>query len=120
MDSADAPALLPQSADTLAEAHALAFTLTLEGVSRQAFVVRAGGVLHAYVDSCRHQSRTLDLGTGPVLQEGLIPCRHHGAMYRVEDGVCVSGPCAGAALTELALEQRDGRWWCVGRAKTQR
>ena len=117
MDSADAPALLPQAADALAESHALAFTLTLDGVSRQAFVVRAGGALYAYVDSCRHQSLPLDLGSGVVVEHGLIPCRHHGAMYRVDDGVCVSGPCAGAALTRLALEQRDGRWWFVGRAR---
>ncbi len=117
MDTGDAPVMLPQAADALAESHALAFTLTLDGVSRQAFVVRAGGALHAYVDSCRHQSRTLDVGGGVVVEAGLIPCRHHGAMYRVEDGVCVSGPCAGAALTRLALERREGRWWCVGRLR---
>jgi nitrite reductase/ring-hydroxylating ferredoxin subunit len=118
MDSpGDAPALLPEAAETLAEAHALTFTLTLDGIPRRAFVVRSGGALHAYVDSCRHQSLSLDLGAGVVVEQGLIPCRHHGAMYRVHDGVCVSGPCAGASLTRLALEQRDGRWWCVGRAK---
>ena len=115
MHAGDAPTLLPVAAGSLAEGHALGFTLTLDGVSRPAFVVCAAGALHAYLDSCRHQARTLDLGRGEVLQAGLLPCRHHGALYRPADGVCVSGPCAGAALTSLALEQRDGRWWCVGR-----
>ena len=117
MDAGDAPVVLPAAAETLTESHALAFTLTLDGVSRQAFVVSTSGALYAYVDSCRHQSLSLDLGGGVVVEHGLIPCRHHGAMYRVEDGVCVSGPCAGASLTRLALEARDGRWWCVGRLR---
>lgn len=108
---------LPAGAATLAEGHALPFTLTLDGVSRAAFVVRVNGRLHAYVDTCRHQSLSLDLGAGAVLQAGLIPCRHHGAMYRAEDGVCVEGPCAGASLTKLEIEERDGRWWCLGRAR---
>ena len=115
-DDADPPVALPLAVEALREAHAIAFTLMLNGVSRAAFVIRADGALYAFVDSCRHQSRSLDLGAGPALQDGLLPCRHHGALYRVSDGSCVVGPCAGTRLTKLALEERAGRWWCVGRA----
>ena len=35
-------------------------------------------------------------------------CATHGARFRLEDGRCVDGPCAGAALTPIEIELRDG------------
>jgi nitrite reductase/ring-hydroxylating ferredoxin subunit len=35
----------------------------------------------------------------------------HGALFRPEDGFCVSGPCAGESLKQLKLELRDGAVW---------
>ena len=106
---------LPQRTATLEEGEALAFTALVDGLPTPAFVVRVGGALVAFVDRCRHQSRSLDLGAGRVLQDGLLPCRHHGALYDPADGRCVAGPCLGARLTRLRLVARDGAWWCEGR-----
>ena len=32
----------------------------------------------------------------------------HGALFEKRTGYCVAGPCAGRALTPVALEIRDG------------
>ena len=39
----------------------------------------------------------------------LLMCAHHSAMFRFEDGLCIDGPCQGAALTPVAIriEQRQ-------------
>jgi nitrite reductase/ring-hydroxylating ferredoxin subunit len=34
-------------------------------------------------------------------------CNQHGALYRLDDGWCVSGPCAGEKLVALAVRE-DG------------
>jgi nitrite reductase/ring-hydroxylating ferredoxin subunit len=31
-------------------------------------------------------------------------CHQHGALYRLTDGRCVLGPCAGEALVPVAIE----------------
>ena len=96
------------------------FTVTVEGVSRDAFAVRFRGRAYAYVNSCRHESLPLDFGDAHFFDEAFdaLVCCHHGARYRPETGECVAGPCVGGRLTALTLEERDGALWCVGRAPT--
>lgn len=101
----------------LAEGASVRFRITLDGVQRDAFAIRWRGGLYAYVDSCRHQARSLSHGDGHVLDaaEGLLVCRHHGARYAPASGLCTEGPCRGARLTALSLEERGGALWCSGR-----
>ena len=47
-----------------------------------------------------------------------LVCCHHGARYHPESGVCFEGPCVGARLTGLRVEERDGALWCVGLRRT--
>jgi len=93
------------------------FRLRDFGIERDAFVIRFGGRLYAYVNACRHQSLPLDWGDAQFFDAAgtLLECRHHGARYRPETGACVDGPCDGGRLTPLALELRDGALWCLGR-----
>jgi nitrite reductase/ring-hydroxylating ferredoxin subunit len=115
-DEALEPVRLPAEALDLGEQAALRFRVRVHGVERDAFVVRHAGRLHAYVNSCRHQSRSLDDGGGRFFDEaaGFLVCRHHGARYDASTGRCVDGPCAGGALTALAIEARGGELWCTG------
>ena len=101
----------------LGEGHGVRFAITLDGVRRDAFAVRWRGTLYAWVNSCRHQSLPLDFGDARYFDgEGdALVCVHHGARFRPDSGECVEGPCRGAFLTPLALEQRDGETWCTGR-----
>jgi nitrite reductase/ring-hydroxylating ferredoxin subunit len=73
------------------------------------FVVRRGPEVRGYVNRCPHAGHELNLRPNEFLtREGdLILCRSHGAMFRVEDGVCVAGPCPGTRLRALAVEIID-------------
>jgi len=69
------------------------------------FVVRRGEVLTGYVDSCPHTGQPLGGPTGRHVtrENDLILCTGHGALFRIDDGVCTSGPCAGQRLTEWSV-----------------
>ena len=74
------------------------------------FVVRQGGAARGYVDSCPHAGWPLaSLGDRYLTREkDLILCAGHGALFRLEDGVCVSGPCAGGRLEPWPVAVVDG------------
>lgn len=86
--------------------------IELDGITiASALVGRvAGGVLRAYANVCRHQAVPLDLGTGePMTDDGRhLFCLRHGALYEPKTGRCVSGPCDGATLFRMAVEETAG------------
>ena len=53
-----------------------------------------------YVDRCPHTG--LPLAPLPdrylTRESDLILCGSHGALFRIGNGICVAGPCAGRAL----------------------
>jgi len=72
-------------------------------------VGRAAGTLRAYRNECRHRALPLDLGSrSPMSDDGTrLLCNQHGALYRLEDGLCVVGPCTGDSLQALAVREDD-------------
>ena len=74
------------------------------------FVVRRGDVLIGYVDRCPHAGMPLAMVQDRYLTRdgSLILCGSHGALFRLGDGLCVGGPCAGQALRGWAVEAVRG------------
>lgn len=68
-------------------------------------VVRRGRAVVGYRNSCPHTGVELNWMPDQFLNErgDLIQCSTHGALFRIEDGYCLSGPCAGARLEPVAL-----------------
>jgi nitrite reductase/ring-hydroxylating ferredoxin subunit len=75
------------------------------------FFVRYEGGVHGYVNRCAHVPMELDWNPGQFFDSsGLyLMCSTHGAIYEPDTGRCVGGPCRGARLRPLAVEERaDG------------
>ena len=73
------------------------------------FVVRRGAEVFGYVDSCPHAGWPLAVADRYLTREkDLLVCSGHGALFRIDDGLCVAGPCADAALIAWPVEIRDG------------
>jgi nitrite reductase/ring-hydroxylating ferredoxin subunit len=85
------------------------------GVAQEILVARRGERLFAYENRCPHRGTTLDWAPDRFMTEDSthLQCATHGAQFRVEDGVCVYGPCVGQALAPLAIECVDGEVWLV-------
>jgi nitrite reductase/ring-hydroxylating ferredoxin subunit len=73
-------------------------------------VVRVGSEVFGYRNRCPHRGSPLNWTPDRFLdaERRHIVCATHGAVFRVEDGECVSGPCVGDTLERVALLVRDG------------
>lgn len=90
------------------------FSVVVDRREIGAFVVRFDGVAHAYLNQCAHVPMELDWQEGRFFDaSGLyLMCATHGAVYAPDSGECVGGPCRGAALAKLQVEERDGQvYW---------
>lgn len=97
------------SLDDLADDDSGAFFAEHEGRMTGFIVVRKGQDAHVYINSCPHIGAPLDFTPGRFLtpKKDFILCSTHGALFRIEDGHCVSGPCAEQNLTAVAIEIRN-------------
>ncbi|HEY3821061.1 MAG TPA: Rieske 2Fe-2S domain-containing protein [Polyangiaceae bacterium] len=74
-------------------------------------VGRVAGAWRAYSNVCRHRALPLDLGANSPMSDDrrYLLCHQHGALYRLDDGKCVMGPCAGDSLEAVGvIEGTDG------------
>ena len=73
-------------------------------------VVRRLGRVFAYVNSCPHVGAPLDWRSGQFLTRDKthLLCASHGALFRIDDGLCIGGPCAGKALRPLSIMLKEG------------
>ena len=94
----------------IADPGAKGFTFRRDEALFAGFVVRRGGLLAGYVDRCPHAGWPLGSLDGRFLTRDLahVLCAGHGALFALDDGACVAGPCMGAWLAPWAIELRGG------------
>ena len=75
------------------------------------FLVRTPAGVVAYRNSCPHTGGPLDWVPDRFLNlDGdLIQCATHDALFRIDDGVCIKGPCAGQSLQAVSVEVAQGQ-----------
>lgn len=85
-----------------------------EGPEYAVFLVRTpAGTIRGYHNRCPHQGLELDWQPHRFLDAtgSHIICANHGAVFDVENGHCLQGPCAGQSLEPARLQLRDGYVW---------
>jgi nitrite reductase/ring-hydroxylating ferredoxin subunit len=67
------------------------------------FAVRKDGIIYVYRNRCPHLGINLEWNEDQFLDSdgALIQCATHGALFIIESGECVAGPCRGEALTPV-------------------
>ncbi|MEK9673852.1 MAG: Rieske 2Fe-2S domain-containing protein [Rhodospirillaceae bacterium] len=87
--------------DDIADGGSAAFTIDRTVI----MAIRRGGDVFGYVNSCPHIGSPLDFTPGKFLTAdgAFILCSTHGALFRIADGHCVSGPCAGETLNPVYI-----------------
>lgn len=78
-------------------------------------VVRRGNRVYAYRNHCPHTGSPLDWMPEQFLtiDRKYIQCATHHALFRIDDGRCVSGPCHGDSLEAIPLEVRSGHIFLI-------
>ena len=73
------------------------------------FAVKKNGEVFIYRNQCPHLGSPLDWLEDQFLDgDGeLIQCASHGALFTIDGGRCVAGPCLGQALSLIEFVERD-------------
>lgn len=68
-------------------------------------VYRSNKGVHVYLNRCPHLQVPLNTDSAQLLDDSgsLLQCDKHGALFVVDSGRCVSGPCEGKRLTQVAI-----------------
>jgi nitrite reductase/ring-hydroxylating ferredoxin subunit len=96
--------------DAIADGGARNYVIEMKAGRFHGFVVRRGQQVFGYRDRCPHMGLPLAQELDRYLTSGgeLILCSWHGALFDVESGRCVGGPCVGAALAPWPLQVAEG------------
>ncbi|MBD9415376.1 Rieske (2Fe-2S) protein [Pseudomonas sp. PDM16] len=81
--------------------------------NRRLLAVRRDGRPYVYLNHCPHRGLALEWREDDFLDDSgsLLRCAHHGALFLIESGECVAGPCSGQSLRALPCrEDADGLW----------
>jgi nitrite reductase/ring-hydroxylating ferredoxin subunit len=79
---------------------------TPQGILDVFVVAVDNGSVYAYRNSCPHTGGPLDWQPDQFLNidRDHIQCATHDALFRMQDGYCVAGPCRGQYLAPVSVE----------------
>ncbi len=85
---------------------------------RSLFAVKQRGEVYVYQNRCPHIGVELHWQEDQFLDidETLIQCATHGALFIIETGECVSGPCIGRSLEAVTSRVDNGKLYLVENA----
>jgi nitrite reductase/ring-hydroxylating ferredoxin subunit len=79
----------------------------------QLLAVRRAGQVYVYQNRCPHRRVPLEWHPDQFLDTSasLIQCATHGALFLIESGECIAGPCEGKSLNAITCgEDAQGIW----------
>jgi nitrite reductase/ring-hydroxylating ferredoxin subunit len=75
------------------------------------FIVRKGDQIYAYQNHCAHLGHPMNWLPDSFLTKDRrnIICASHGALFEIDSGLCIAGPCLGKALhpVEVRLVENE-------------
>ena len=85
------------------------FEVDIARKTQSIFVVHKDGQFYAYYNQCPHTGVNLEWQEDQFLDldKALIQCATHDALFEIDSGECIAGPCAGDALTAIPLSVQD-------------
>jgi nitrite reductase/ring-hydroxylating ferredoxin subunit len=73
------------------------------------FAVKKNDRIYIYENICPHLGIQLEWQADEFLDldASMIQCSSHGALFKIEDGACLFGPCAGQSLIAVDFTIND-------------
>lgn len=86
---------------------------------RQLFAIRMDDKIFAYWNLCPHRSSPLNWVPNQFLdvENQFIQCALHGALFEIDSGLCVAGPCSGDHLQPVELRCEDHFYFVAANQK---
>jgi nitrite reductase/ring-hydroxylating ferredoxin subunit len=75
--------------------------------------VNKDGQIRVFINWCPHLGIELNFMPDEFMDmDGeFLQCANHGALFQVDNGECIVGPCRGQSLKAVTHEIRDGEVW---------
>ncbi|WP_261843725.1 Rieske (2Fe-2S) protein [Aliamphritea ceti] len=95
------------AANEITEEQSKSFEIDGRGV----FAVRKNNALYVYENRCPHRGVPLEWMPDTFLepQKQFIQCATHGALFVIDSGLCIAGPCNGVSLEPVEFDIIDGQ-----------
>ena len=87
-----------------------AYGADVDGVSYVVVLSPEDSQPRAYQNSCPHLGIQLEMMPNQFLDPACeyIVCSNHGAMFQIDDGLCIAGPCLNQKLQPATIQVTDG------------
>ncbi len=102
--------IICKSEDLQEKGGGVRFTIPEKTEQSSAFVVRFEGKAYGFMNQCAHLPVELDWNEGDFFtkDQSYLICATHGAQYDPKTGHCISGPCQGKTLKQIAVTEQGG------------
>ena len=99
--------LIMRDLEQMADPGSKSTSVDRNGKLLEAFVVKQAGRFFAYINHCPHTGAPLYWVPDQFLNldQSYIQCAMHGALFEIETGLCVYGPCINRRLESVPLDQ---------------
>ena len=89
--------------DEIMENECVDIKITENKKQKSVFAVKKNGSFYVYLNSCPHIGTPLNLIPNKFLNhnDNHIICSTHGALFEIETGFCISGPCINKNLAQI-------------------
>ena len=96
--------------EELADLSAKGLVAVVNGKQRNIFVIRKKEQVFAFLNWCPHNQVLIDQIPNKFLNadKSYIQCSKHGALFDIEGGLCIEGPCEGEYLKSLDTVIENG------------
>ncbi len=86
------------------------FEVKIKRKPQSIFVVHKDGSFFAYYNKCPHTGASLEWQEDQFLDldKALIQCATHDALFVIDSGECIAGPCVGDLLQALPISIQAG------------
>ena len=81
------------------------FDIKIKRKVQSVFLIHKNGAFFAYYNQCPHTGATLEWQQDQFLDldKELIQCATHDALFLIDTGECIAGPCTGEQLQPIPL-----------------
>jgi len=95
--------------DDIPNGEARGFNIEGPNLAQRLIIYRQNDGVIGYVDVCPHTGSRLDPGRNTFLDDAgeHIRCSIHGALYGIQSGECIDGPCFGDKLHPCPVTVKD-------------
>ncbi|MDH3342450.1 MAG: Rieske 2Fe-2S domain-containing protein [Gammaproteobacteria bacterium] len=82
------------------------FHVTIDEKPVDIFVVRKDSACYGFINSCPHTGVNLEWHEDQFLdsEQQFIQCTSHGALFEIDTGHCIHGPCLGDHLSAINIK----------------